>query len=187
MSSETIILATLSQYDKPAKRRMRILLPRKLLLLVLLLHIRLMVLLRSRNIISTWFCAQLRVLSRNLCLIQMPEFHNSTTLLPYLAQAPCTMSTLEVFQSCPTQHKNLLTTLRALDLDNTNLIYFNVENYKSILPFQLVFDIVTRVVGRKVHRTILDEGDSTSVLSVTCWSIRGNFTSKWASHKKLIK
>ena len=57
--------------------------------------------------------------------------------------------------------------LGALDLDNTNLIHFNVENYKSRLPHQLVLQITTRVVGRKVHRTILDEGASTLVLSVT--------------------
>ena len=81
------------------------------------------------------------------------------------------MSTLEVLQSCPTQRKNLLTALGALDLDNTNLIHFNVDNYKSKLPHQLAFQITTRVVGIKVHRTILDEGDSTSVLSVSCWRV----------------
>ena len=75
-----------------------------------------------------------------------------------LAQAPDEMSTLEVLQSCPTQCKNLLTHLRALDPDNTNIIHFNVENYKSILPHELVFQITSRVVGRKVHRTVLDEG-----------------------------
>ena len=56
------------------------------------------------------------------------------------------MSTLEVLQSCPTQLKNLLTTLGALDLDNTNLIHLNVENYKSRLPHKLAFQIITKVV-----------------------------------------
>ena len=45
-----------------------------------------------------------------------------------LAQEPCVMSTLEVLQSCPTQRKNILTALGALDLDNSNLIHFNIEN-----------------------------------------------------------
>ena len=49
------------------------------------------------------------------------------------------MSTLEVLQICPTQRKNLLTTVEALDLDNTNLIHFNIENYKSRLPHKLSF------------------------------------------------
>ena len=67
-----------------------------------------------------------------------------------LAQAPCAMSTLEVLQSFPTQHKKLLTTLGALDPDNTNLIHFNVENYKSRLPHKISFQIITKVVGNKV-------------------------------------
>ena len=49
-----------------------------------------------------------------------------------------------------------------------------MENYKSILPHQLAFQISPRVVGRKVHRTVLDEGDSTSVLSVSCWRAIGS-------------
>ena len=79
------------------------------------------------------------------------------------------MSTLEVLQSCPTQHKNLLTALGALYPDNTNLIHFNVENYKSRLPHKLAFQIITKVL-----RTILDEGASTSVLSLSCWKAIGS-------------
>ena len=78
------------------------------------------------------------------------------------------MSTLEVLQSCPTQHKNLLTALGDLDPDNTNLIHFNVENYKPRLPHKLAFQIITKVVGKKVFRTVLDEGASTSILSMYC-------------------
>ena len=79
------------------------------------------------------------------------------------------MSTLEVLQSCPTQRKNLLIALGALDPDNTYLIHFNVENYKSRLPHKLAFQIIKKVVGKKVFRTVLDEGASTSVLSLSCW------------------
>ena len=74
------------------------------------------------------------------------------------------MSTLEVLQSCPTQQKNLLTTLGSLDPDNTNLIHFNVDNYNSRLPHILSFQIITKLVRKKVFRTILDEGASTSIL-----------------------
>ena len=102
---------------------------------------------------------------------QATQFYN---VVEDLAQAPCVKSTLQVLQSFPTQRKNLLTSLGSLDTDNTNLIHFNVENYKSKLPYHLMFQIVTRVVGRKVHRTILDEGDSTSVLSVACWRAIGS-------------
>ena len=84
------------------------------------------------------------------------------------------MSTLEVLQSCPTQRKNLLTVLGALDLDNTNLIHFNVKNYNSRLPHKLDFQIITNVVKNKVFRTILDEGASTSVLTLSCWKAIGS-------------
>ena len=84
------------------------------------------------------------------------------------------MSTLEVLQSCPTQRKNLLAALGALDPDNTNLIHFNIENYKSRLPHKLAFQIITKVVGKKVFRTVLDEGASTSVLSLSCWKALGS-------------
>ena len=91
-----------------------------------------------------------------------------------LTHAPCAMSTLEVLQSFPTQRKNFLTTLGALDLDNTNLIHFNVENYKSRLPHKLDFHIIMKVVGKNIFRMVLDEGASTSVLSLSYWKALGS-------------
>ena len=91
-----------------------------------------------------------------------------------LAQAPCAMSTLEVLQSFPTQRKKLLIALGVLDPDNTNLIHFNVENYKPRLPHKLDFQIIMKVVGKKFFRTVLDEGASTSVLSLSCWKALGS-------------
>ena len=64
--------------------------------------------------------------------------------------------------------------LGALDLDNSNLIHFNVENYNSRLPHKLALQIITKVVRNKVFRTILDEGASTSVLSLSCWKAIGS-------------
>ena len=79
------------------------------------------------------------------------------------------MSTLEVLQSFPTQRKNLLSALGALDMDNSTTITFNVENYKSRLSHQLAFQIEARVIGMKFHRSVLDKGSSTLVLSMSCW------------------
>ena len=67
-----------------------------------------------------------------------------------------------------------MTTLGALDPDNTNLIHFNVENYKPILLHKISFQIIMKVVGKKVFRMVLDEGASTSVLSLTCWKDLGS-------------
>ena len=55
-----------------------------------------------------------------------------------------------------------------------NLIHFNPENLKPRLPHQLDFQVITRVVGKKVFRTVLDEGASTSVLSLSCWKAIGS-------------
>ena len=99
------------------------------------------------------------------------QFYN---VVEDLTQAPCVMSILEVLQICPTQHKNLLTVLGAVDPDNTNLIHFNVENYKPRLQHKIYFQIITKLVGKKVFRTVLDEGASTSVLSLTCWKAPGS-------------
>ena len=74
------------------------------------------------------------------------------------------MSMLEVLLSCPAQRNNLLSSLGAFDPKNYTMITFNVDNYKSRLSHQLTFQIVTRVMGRKFHQTILDERSSTSVL-----------------------
>ena len=88
---------------------------------------------------------------------QVTQFYN---VVEDLVQAPCAMSTLEVLQSFPTQRKNLLSALGALYTKNSTLITFNMENYKPRLFHQLVFQIMTRVVGNKVHWTVLDEGVS---------------------------
>ena len=75
------------------------------------------------------------------------QFYN---VVEDLTQEPCAISTIEVLQSCPTQCKNLLTALGALDPDNTNLIHFNVENYKSSLLHKLSFQVIMKVFGKKV-------------------------------------
>ena len=64
------------------------------------------------------------------------QFYN---VVEDLTQEPCAISTLEVLQSCPTQHENFLSSLGDFDPDNSTMITFNVENYKSRLSHQLCF------------------------------------------------
>ena len=54
------------------------------------------------------------------------------------------------------------------------MIHFNVENYKSRLPHKLAFQIITKVVRKKVFQTVLDEGASTSIFSLSCWKAVGS-------------
>jgi hypothetical protein len=79
----------------------------------------------------------------------------------YLAQAPCAMSALEVLQHCPRQHRTLMEAIGPIDLDSSNNITFNLDNFKSGLSHQLAFQIDVIVHNQHIHRTILNEGEST--------------------------
>lgn len=46
-----------------------------------------------------------------------------------LAQAPSTMSTLEVLQNCVTQKKALVSKIRSIGPSDSNLVVFNRENH----------------------------------------------------------
>ena len=46
-----------------------------------------------------------------------------------LAQAPSVMSALEVLQSCPSQRKALLSAISGIDLADSSLLTFDLENF----------------------------------------------------------
>jgi hypothetical protein len=79
------------------------------------------------------------------------------------------MSSLEVLQSCPTQRKALLKAIGGIDSTDTNLIIFDFEDHIPRLPPQLAFQIQVIVSEKKICRTVINEGASTCVMSVTCW------------------
>jgi hypothetical protein len=86
-----------------------------------------------------------------------------------LAQALCVMSALEALQHCPSQRRMLLAAIGVVDHDSSNQIMFNLDNYTSRLSHQLAFQVDVVVHNQQIHRTILDEGASTCVLSLACW------------------
>jgi hypothetical protein len=81
-----------------------------------------------------------------------------------LAQALCVMSTLEVLQHFPNQLRTFLATIGIVDPESSNL-----DNYTSRLSHQLAFQVDVVVHNQQIHQTILDEGASTCVMSLTCW------------------
>jgi hypothetical protein len=91
-----------------------------------------------------------------------------------LAQAPSAMSALEVLQSCPTQWKALLKAIGGIDPTDTNLIIFDLEDHIPRLPPQLAFQIQVVVENKNICRTVIDEGASTCIMSVTCWKDIGS-------------
>jgi hypothetical protein len=86
-----------------------------------------------------------------------------------LAQAPCAMSALEVLQHCPIQRRMLLAAIGIVDPKSSNHIMFNLDNYASQLSHQLSFQVDVVVHNQQIHRTILDEGASTCIMSLACW------------------
>jgi hypothetical protein len=49
------------------------------------------------------------------------------------------------------------------------LIIFYLEDHILRLPSQLAFQIQVVVSDKNIYRTVIDEGDSTCVMSIACW------------------
>jgi hypothetical protein len=86
-----------------------------------------------------------------------------------LALAPCAILALEVLQHCPSPHRTLLATIGAINHESSNNITFNLNNFKSQLSHRLAFQIDVVFHNQHIHRTILDDGASTCVMSLACW------------------
>jgi len=84
-----------------------------------------------------------------------------------LAQAPCAMSILEVLQSCPVQRSTLLSMLVVQDPINSNTISFSTQG-KPRLPPHVPIQIHVAYKGVNIRRTVVDEGSSTCVMSLSC-------------------
>ena len=93
-----------------------------------------------------------------------------------LAQSPSAMSTLEVLQNCPSQRQALLSAIGGVDPKDSNLVSFDHKGYDPQLPAQLAFLIQVKSLNKTVHRTIIDEGASTCIMSMSCWKTLGSPT-----------
>lgn len=90
-----------------------------------------------------------------------------------LAHAPCTMSTLEVIPSFPSQWSALLSTIAAIDSSSSQVIMFETSNVKPQLPYHITFQIHVVYNTKTIFRMIMDEGASTCVMSLSCWWATG--------------
>jgi hypothetical protein len=94
-----------------------------------------------------------------------------------LSQTPCAMSALEVLQSCPAQRKALLTTLGSTETCNPGTIMLDTIDLKPRLPYHVAFQIVVaypmKTFTWNIFCTVVDEGASTCVMSLTCWKAIG--------------
>ena len=91
-----------------------------------------------------------------------------------LSQSPSAMSTLEVLQNFPSQKQALLSAIGGIDPKDSNLVFFNHKGYDPQLPTQLAFFIQVKALNKIVHRTIIDEGACTCIMSMSCWKALGS-------------
>lgn len=91
-----------------------------------------------------------------------------------LAQATSVMSALEVLYTFPLQRKELLSTIWGIDPTDLNLITFDLKNHVPHLPHQLSFLLQVIIKGKTIHRTVIDEGVSTCIMSLSCWKAIGS-------------
>jgi len=59
-------------------------------------------------------------------------------------------------------------------MTDSNLVIFKHTGYVPQLPVELAFSIQVNVLNHLVHRTIIDEGASTCIMSLNCWKSLGS-------------
>ena len=79
------------------------------------------------------------------------------------------MSTLEILQNFPSQKNASLSVIGGIYPGDSDLVAFNHKGYEPQLPAQLAFLIQVKALNKTVHRTIIDEGASTCIMSMSCW------------------
>ena len=84
-----------------------------------------------------------------------------------LAQNPCAMSALEVLQSCLTQRDALLEALGSMD-SSSLMVKFNLSDVKIFLPYHVALSIDFTHGGKNIGRAVVNEGDSTCVMFLSC-------------------
>jgi len=69
-----------------------------------------------------------------------------------------------------------LSAIGVFDIQDSNLIIFDLENSTPRLPHQMAFQIPVLVKNRPCFRTVIDEGASTCIMSIRCWRSLGSPT-----------
>jgi hypothetical protein len=111
---------------------------------------------------------------KNLAFNPHARAAQNYSIVEDLAQAPSTMSALEVLQSCPAQRRALLKVIGGIDPTDSNLIVSNLDDHIPRLPPQLAFQIQVVIADKSIFQTVVDEGASTCVMSFSCWKSIGS-------------
>jgi hypothetical protein len=84
------------------------------------------------------------------------------------------MSVLKVLQTYPTQCKSFISTLGEVNPTDTRLITFDLDRGEPHLPTLVSFQILVKIQNITVHRCIIDEVESTCIMSKVVWQKLGS-------------
>ena len=70
----------------------------------------------------------------------------------------------------------MLQAIGIVDSTDASLLSFDPENSEPCLPHSIALQISVGCLGKQVHRTVLDEGATTCIMSFTCWQDLGSPT-----------
>ena len=70
----------------------------------------------------------------------------------------------------------MLSAIGGIDPTDSDLISFDLEGFTQRLPHQVAFLIQVIINSRTIHRTVIDEGASTYIMSIACWKAIGSPT-----------
>jgi hypothetical protein len=68
----------------------------------------------------------------------------------------------------------LLSAIGVVDSSSQLVMKFDATDVKPHLPYHVAFQINVISNNRLIKRTIVDEGDSTCVMSLSCWQAIGS-------------
>ena len=86
------------------------------------------------------------------------------------------MSALEVLKTCPTQRKALFSVIGVIDPSYPRLINFDLDQGEPQMPSFVAFQVPVMIQNLVIHRFIIDEGESTYVMSTFVWYKLGSPT-----------
>jgi len=78
-----------------------------------------------------------------------------------LAWSPIAMPTIEVFHTCPSQRKSLLSALGVVNPYESQIITFYLNKLEPKLPSLFTFHIPVTFKNVSIHQCIIDVGEST--------------------------
>jgi hypothetical protein len=105
------------------------------------------------------------------CMMHNPNTRASHnySIVEDLVQAPCSISALEVLQSCPMQWKDLLYAIGGFYTSESSLMTFDSSQVNYRIFQQVSFQIIVLLLGKNFYQKVVVEGASTCIMYISCW------------------